>query len=151
MSDPGTDEEERAKRRRAALLLFILIDTLVVMAGVAFFGWRLLSGHGDGKEKAGETKGERFEFSAFYYANDGEWVLGEPETHVLKEQKYVSSKHELPQYLVRTLPPGTRVRIVKAEQRWKEVEALEGEKVLCRGWVDANGIRKVAKYEPPKK
>lgn len=86
-------------------------------------------------------------WSAFYHASDGVWRMLDDECHVLKEQKFVSSEWELNDYLVARVKSGGVLRIVAAEGRWKEVEVIEEDQVLVRGWIDADPIRRVLRLD----
>jgi len=87
--------------------------------------------------------GGRYTFTKFYHANDGEWIINDPETPVLRTQKYVSSRAEMLEYKVKVLGPGARVRIIQPDARWKLVDVIENGKVVATGWIDAHMVKKV--------
>lgn len=84
-------------------------------------------------------------FSSFYYAENGTWMLLDPVTYVLKEQKYVSSDSERDAYTVREVHSGGKVKIIQSEGRWKKVEVLENGKSSAEGWIDAHFVKKAEK------
>ena len=77
--------------------------------------------------------------------------MNDPASYVLKSQKYVSSDTERDAYLVRAVPAGGMLRIVKAEGRWKQVEVIENGKAVATGWIDAHFTKSVEKVDtaPP--
>jgi hypothetical protein len=140
------DEQER--RRRPLALIVIVV--LILLAAIAVLVWALTGDERkveppmpDGVSSDESTEGERFEYPAFYHAEAGEWIINEPQAGVLREQKYVSGPRELEEYAVVILGPGSRVRIVEADQRWKLVEVIEDGNAIATGWIDASPIRKV--------
>jgi hypothetical protein len=92
-----------------------------------------------------EIEGKNQDFSSFYYAEDGIWILLDPVTYVLKEQKYVSSDSERDAYTVREVHSGGKVKIIQSEGRWKKVEVLENGKSSAEGWIDAHFVKKAEK------
>jgi len=87
---------------------------------------------------------------AFYHAGDGTWTMQDPMCYVLKSQKFVSSDRERDEYLVRAVPAGGVLRIIRGEGRWKQVEVLENGKVVATGWIDAHFVKKADRQDEPK-
>jgi hypothetical protein len=80
----------------------------------------------------------RPEYNPFHHARGGDWVMRDL-TPVLKTDKYVSSRTELEQYLVREVPAGSVLRITVDHGRWKEVllVGVDGTASAVTGWVDS--------------
>ena len=135
------------RRKHPGILLALFIT--IVAAVVVFL---LLKPQGAEEPPAGEpveeTAGElHHDWTPFYHADGGLWRMLDPESYVLREQKYVSSEREREAYLVCMVPEGGVLRILKAQGRWKEVEVLENGEAVARGWIDADPIRRVEKLE----
>jgi len=147
---------DQQKKSRKKYLWWLLLIALLIVLGIGWMHWgpcpccRRQADDEATSRRAEETDGGRFEYSAFYHATGGTWTLHDKDIHVLKEMKYVSAS-ELDRYVVRTLTPADRVRIVESRQRWKKVEVLDAGKVVATGWIDANNVRKPvrAKMDAP--
>lgn len=88
-------------------------------------------------EVSPEPSGERFAFDDFYHAEEGRWAL-ETAVDLLKEQKYVSGEAERERFLVHAAQPAETVVIRSARGRWKQVDVVDGERIVASGWIDAN-------------
>lgn len=140
-------KNKKGKNRYSLLLiLFILLITAVAV-------WLLFFSHSD-KESTAEEKeqaitqsqGERFEFSQFYHADEGTWIIEDEDILVLKEMKFISAS-EKDEYTVHEVKPSDHVRIVEARQRWKRVEVLEDGEVTATGWIDAHHVRNAERVD----
>jgi len=131
--------------------LGILIALFIIIVAVGIFMVLLKPRKAEKAEvelTAEETAGEvHHGWTPFYHADSGLWKMLDPESYVLREQKYVSSDREREEYLVHMVPAGGVLRILQAKGRWKEVEVLENGEAVARGWIDADPIRRVEKLE----
>ncbi len=146
------------KQKDSRWLMLALLLLLLIVAGFAYI---LLTSRVDTSQSpAGpaaneppitQPAGERFEFSAFYHADDGLWVIRDEGILVLKEQKYILPS-EKDEYTVHDVIPGECLKILESDQRWKRVAVYpatssgQGEPVAA-GWVDANNVRQAERVE----
>lgn|GEM_PF-2928980 len=141
-------EIKRHKWRAVFLVVFLVLIIIVVMVYLFLMEGKNKETDPQAQEPVADHSDRGIPqdtFSPFYYAEDGKWVLQQSVTHVLREQKYVSSKSELDQYTVARVPAGGIIRILEADGRWKRVEVLKGEQAIAVGWIDAHPIREVRK------
>ena len=146
------------KHKDSRWLLLALLLLLLIVAGFAYI---LLTSRVDTSPAPADgtaeeppitqPAGERFEFSAFYYANEGLWVIRDEGILVLKEQKYISPS-EKDEYTVHDVVPGECVKILESDQRWKRVAVYPAEsdgqgEPIAIGWVDANNVRQAERVE----
>jgi hypothetical protein len=149
------DESTKEKDKRKWLLLLLLL--LLILAVVAYF---CIFGRGREDEQAvtqeppvdqlvEQPTGERFEFSEFYHSDGGEWIIRDEGILVLKERKFISAS-EKDAYTVHEVKPGERVKILEADQRWKQVMVQPDglKKPVIVGWLDANNVRNADQVEP---
>jgi len=140
--------ENKKEKNRYSLFLILLILLIAVVAI-----WLLFFSHSD-KESTAEEKdlavtqsqGDRFEFSRFYHADGGTWIIEDEDILVLKEMKFISAS-EKDEYTVHEVKPSEHVRIVEARQRWKQVEILEDGEVIATGWIDAHHVRNAERVD----
>jgi hypothetical protein len=132
--------------------VLIIISLLVILAAIVLVFLILVGGDeqtqpvDEGSQPAVEDRGQFQEgMSPFYDAGEGRWILLDTVTHVLREQKYVSSDREREEYTLFKVPAGGEVRIIEAQGRWKKVEVRKGSEVLGTGWIDADGVKEVRK------
>ena len=144
-----TDNATNEKDSRKFLLLLLLLLLLLVAVTYILLTCRVdMTDQGGGEEQPPVTQpaGERFEFSAFYHAADGEWIIHDEGILILKEQKYISPS-EKEEYTVHEVASGERVKILRADQRWKFVETVppSGTDKPIRGWIDAHHVRRAGR------
>ncbi|MBN1554408.1 MAG: hypothetical protein JXA11_06660 [Phycisphaerae bacterium] len=153
--DPPREDAEttdQQDRRKSLLLLILLLLLLLIVATVTYVSlkWR------DEKDESTEPRdqtvtqpaGERFEFSAFYHADDGTWIIRDEGILVLKERKFISAS-EKDAYTIHEVKPGEKVIIIQADQRWKRVLVQPDglRKPVLTGWIDANNVRNADRIE----
>lgn len=132
---------DQNKSKRSLLLIFLFLLIIAVIVWFVFF--RPSSEDSSAKEQGQVTtqsEGERFEFSEFYYADDGTWVVEDKGILVLKEVKYISES-EKEEYTVHEVTSSDFIRIVESRRRWKRVEVLKDNEVIATGWIDAHNVR----------
>ena len=125
-----------------SLLLFLLFLLIIVaVVWFVFFNPSKNESPAAGQSQvSAQPEGERYEFSEFYYAADGTWIIEDKNILVLKEMKYISES-EKDEYTVHEVTSSDHVRIVEARQRWKQVEILKDSEVIAAGWIDAHHVR----------
>ena len=142
------------KDRRGKLLLLLGLLLLVIATAIAaFFLWpRPVDDNGQdiARKSVSETRpavgGERFEYSDFYRATEGTWIISDDGILVLKEKKFITES-EIDRYSVHKIASQDRVRIVESSQRWKKCEVVRDGKTIAEGWIDANFVRNVNRVE----
>ena len=147
-----TDQMDKDRRRKLWLLLILLL-LIIVGVVVALFLW---PGPADqnrqdvARQSGSETRraggGERFEYSDFYHATGGTWIISDDGILVLKERKFITES-EVDRYSVHKIAGLDRVRIVQSSQRWKKCEVIRDGKTIAEGWIDANFVRAVKRVE----
>ena len=154
MNDVQNDKPEccrHGKKIFLALLLLIAVAVLLFVLKPCLCGRGCKDGHKDHKGQCGDCKvektdGQRFEFSPFYHATEGDWTIEDSEIFVLTEKKYISDS-ERDRYVKHTITSADRVRIVESDARWKKVEIIRDAKVQQTGWVDAHRARTASRLE----
>lgn len=141
------DHKNKGKYTLPLIFLFLLIIAVVVWFVFLNPGNENSSPADQGQISA-QPEGERFEFSEFYHAESGTWVVNDKDILVLKEMKFISES-EKEEYTVHEVTSSDHIRIVEARQRWKRVEILKGDEVVATGWIDANNVRDAQKIDTP--
>jgi len=138
-------EHGKSKFPLLLLVLFLLIVALVVW--LVFFNPSHKKGPTEDQSQASiQSQGEQYEFSKFYHADNGTWVIEDEDILVLKEMKYISAS-EKDEYTVHKVNPSDHVRIIEAPQRWKRVEILDQGEVIATGWIDAHHVRNAKRID----
>lgn len=125
--------ESKSNKKLAVIIIILLLLSAVVAVVFLFFIKK-------DDSSIASNNGDRVEIDDFYHAENGTWKM-ETTIHLLKSQKFVSSKTELKEYLIYTANPGEIVRISQASGRWKKLEVLKNGKVAATGWADAEDGR----------
>lgn len=147
-----TDQTDKDNRRKLwGLLVLLLLITLVVI--VAFVLWPT---HEDENKPDGAPPpaakthpsigGEKFAYSAFYHATDGEWTISDEGILVLKERKFITES-EVDRYSVHKITGADLVEIIESSRRWKRCRISRDGKQIAEGWIDANFVRNVERVE----
>ena len=139
------DNKNKSKRLLLLIFLFLLIITVIVW--LVFFNQSSDgSSAAEQSQISSQSEGERFEFSEFYHADDGTWIIEDKGILVLKEMKYISES-EKEEYTVHEVTSSDHIRIVEARQRWKRVEILKDNEVIAYGWIDAHNVRNTQRID----
>jgi hypothetical protein len=134
-------KNKKEKNRHSLLLILLILLIAVVAVWLLFFSSSDKSVTAEKKDQTiTQSQGERFEFSQFYHADEGTWIIEDEDILVLKEMKFISAS-EKEEYTVHEVKPPDHVKIVEARQRWKRVEILDEGKVVATGWIDAHHVR----------
>jgi|GEM_PF-4809282 len=149
------DHTDRTDRNDRENLLMLLILLLLIVAGMtaALFLWPKSANdhrHDIAQKSGSETRtaesGQRFEYSDFYHATEGTWIISDDGILVLKERKFITES-EIDRYSVHKITGQDRVRIVQSSRRWKKCEVARDGKTIAEGWIDANFVRNVKRVE----
>ena len=141
-------------RKKNIIVLVVLLLLLLILAAIPLAVY-FMTRHEEPLPPVGNAQktnggGGRYTFTKFYHAGEGKWIINDPETPVLRTQKYVSSRAEMLEYKVKLLEPGSQVQIIQAAGRWKLVEVIEDGKVVATGWIDAHMVKKVHRAKDKK-
>jgi hypothetical protein len=146
-----TDRTDKDHRMRLWLLLLLGLLIIGVVIVAFLFGPKPKDNGTQNtvRQSVSDTQqagGDKFDHSDFYHATGGEWIISDDGILVLKEQKFIS-KSEIERYAVHKITPRDRVRMVQSSQRWKKCQVLRDGKIIAEGWIDANFVRNVKRFE----